>query len=316
MSSQDREHFAWVEKYRPQTLDECILTEAVRATFQGILAQQDTPNLLLHGRAGTGKTTVAKALCRTLDVDTLVVNASQTAGIEHIRSAVANFCSAISIDGRRKYVILDEADNLEVQSTQKLLRGFMEEFSRQCGFILTANYPARIIPAIHSRCSLVDFRIPTKERPILATAFAKRVMDILVKENVKYSRPVVLGVVQMFFPDFRRTLNELQRFSATGELSEAILSQLSNKDVAELMTALKSKEFTPVRKWMTDHNDMDETAFYDMLTEHLPDKVEPDSIPQMMVLLADYSYKAAFAANKQLNALACLLEVQHDGRFK
>jgi DNA polymerase III delta prime subunit len=314
--TQDREHFAWVEKYRPKTLDECILTESVRQTLNGILAQKDTPNLLLAGKAGTGKTTVAKALCRTLDVDTLIVNASQTSGIEHIRSTVADFASALSFDGRRKYAILDEADNLEAGSSQKYLRGFMEEFSRQCGFILTANYPARIIPAIHSRCSMVDFRIPSKERPVLATAFAKRVMDILAKESVTYSRPVVLGVVQMFFPDFRRTLNELQRYSATGELSEAILSQLSDKDVAELMDAIKSKEFLPLRKWLTAHEDMDETGFYKMLEDHLPNRVEAESIPQMMVLSADYGYKAAFAANKQLNALACLLEIQNDGRFK
>jgi DNA polymerase III delta prime subunit len=311
-----REHFAWVEKYRPQTLDECILTESVRQTFIGILSKKDTPNLLLFGKAGGGKTTVAKALCRTLDVDTLVINASETSGIEHLRGLVKDFCSSISLDGRRKYVILDEADNLEAGSSQKYLRGFMEEFARQCGFILTANYVNRIIPALQSRCSAVDFRIPTKERPAIATAFAKRVMDILTKENVTYDRPVVLGVVQMYFPDFRRTLNELQRFSATGTLSEAILSQFSDKDVAELLAALKSKEFTPLRKWLTTHEDMDESAFYTMLYDHLPNKVEPESIPQMMVLTADYGYKAAFAPNKQLNALACLLELQNDGRFK
>ncbi len=314
--SQQRELFAWVEKYRPQTLDECILTESVRQTFGGILAQKDTPNLLMHGKAGVGKTTVAKALCRMLDVETLVINASETAGIDHLRNNVKDFCSSISLDGRRKYVILDEADNLNADSSQKYLRGFMEEFSRQCGFILTANYVHRIIPALQSRCSTVDFGIPAKERQDMKAAFAKRVIDILTKEHVTFDRPVALGVVQKYFPDFRRTLNELQRFSATGTLSEAVLSQFSDKDVADLMAALKGKEFSALRKWLANHEDMDETAFYTMLYDHLPAAVESDSEPQMMVLCADRAWQAAFAPNKQLNALACLMELQNDGRFK
>lgn len=313
--SEAREHFAWVEKYRPKTLADCILPEATKQTFAGILAKGDTPNLLLHGKAGVGKTTVAKALCNELDADVMVINASDDNGIDLIRHRIKDFASSMSLDGRRKYVLLDEADQL-TPAAQPALRSFIEEFARQCGFIFTANYPARIIPALHSRCSLVDFKIPASERPVLATAFAKRVIDILTKEHVTFSKPVVLGVVQMYFPDFRRTLNELQRYSASGTLSEAILAQLSDKDVADLIVALKSGEYTPLRKWVTSHEDMDETAFYRMLFDVLPNKVEPDCVPTMVVLTADYNYKSAFAADKQLNALACLVELQAGGRFK
>jgi DNA polymerase III delta prime subunit len=312
-----REHFAWVEKYRPQTIDACILPENVRQTFLGVLTQKDTTNLLLYGLAGVGKTTVAKALCRTLDVETLVVNASETSGIEHLRTRVKDFATSMSLDGKRKYVILDEADNLEAQSSQKYLRAFMEEFSHQCGFILTANYVNRIVPAIQSRCSLVDFRIPTKERPKLIIAFGKRVMDILDKEHVTYSRPVVGGAVQMHFPDFRRILNELQRFSATGELSEAILSQMSDKDATDLIVALKTKEFNPLRKWIGDHEDMESSSFYDMLYNHVAVESKVESgLPTLILLMDHYQYEAAFAANKQLNALACLVELQAEGGFK
>jgi DNA polymerase III delta prime subunit len=310
-----REHFAWVEKYRPQTLDECILPTAVKQTFEGILAQQDTPNLLLHGRAGTGKTTVAKALCRTLDADTLVINASDTNGIALVRDAIPDFASSMSLDGKRKYVILDEADQLTF-AAQPALRSQIEIFARQCGFIFTANYPSRIIPALHSRCSLVDFKIPTAERPVIAAAFAKRVFDILNKEGVKFDQKIVLGVIQMYFPDFRRILNELQRFSSSGTLSEAILSQLTDKEITEVFAALKTKEFTPLRKWVYSHEDMDPAAFYRTLSDNIWTRVEPDCLPTMVLLIADYDWKSALCADKQLNALACLVELQNDGRFK
>lgn len=309
-----REHFAWVEKYRPQTLDECILPDAVKQSFVGMLTKKDTPNLLLTGGAGVGKTTVAKALCHMLDVDVLVINASDESGIDTVRTTIKDFASSMTLDGRRKYVILDEADMMTF-TAQPALRALTEEFSRQCGFIFTANYPARIIPALHSRCSLVDFTIPLKERATLAIAFAKRAIDILTKEGVTFNQQVALGAVQMYFPDFRRTLNELQRFSATGTLSEAILSQFSDKDIADLVTAIKSKEYGPIRTWVVSH-DMDATAFYRMLFDHLPNKIEPECLPTMVCLIADYNYKAAFAADKQLNALACLVELQSEGRFK
>lgn len=311
---QAREQFAWVEKYRPQTLEECILPKDVWETLRGIVKQQDTTNLLLAGRAGTGKTTVAKALVRELDADALVINASDENGIDTLRFKIKDYASALTLDGKRKYVILDEADNL-TGPMQTALRAFIEEFAHSCGFILTANHSNRLIPPLHSRCSFVDFKIPSAERPTLATAFAKRAMEILKAESVTFNQKVVLGVIQMFFPDFRRVLNELQRYSATGELSEAILTQLSDKDVADLFKALKSQEYSKVREWIALHEDMDESQFYRMLFDHVPQRVDSSCLAEMIVLMADYSYRSAFAADKQLNALACLLELM-GAKFK
>lgn len=314
---QQREFYVWVEKYRPQTLDECILPIAVKQSLQGILKQQDTTNLLLTGKAGTGKTTVARALVQQLGAESLVINASEENGIDVIRHRVKDFASSYSLDSDgRKFVILDEADYLHPQSTQPALRAFMEEFSSTCGFILTANFPSRIIAPLHSRCSTVDFKIPAKERPTIALAFMNRAMEILTLEGVTYTPAVVAEVVKLYFPDFRRVLNELQRFSATGELSDAILAQLTDKDVAELFDALKKKEFSTVRKWVATHEDMDSTAFYRMLTENVPKRVESDSLPHLIVLMADYSYRAGFAADMQLNSLACLVEIMSEARWK
>ncbi len=310
-----REHFVWVEKYRPQTLDECILPASIRQTFSGILSQKDTPNLLLTGRAGVGKTTIAKVLCEMLDVNYLLINASDARGIDVIRGIIKDFASSMSLDGRRKYIILDEADML-TYAAQPALRSMMEEFARQCGFIFTANYPARIIPALHSRCSLVDFKIPVAERPGIVTAFKKRAIDILTKEGVTFNPKVVLDVVMMRFPDFRRTLNELQRFSMTGTLSDAILSQLSDKVVDELFVALKTNEYMPIYKWVYANEDMESAAFYHTLSTNLLARVAPEGLDQMTLIIGDYDWKSALCTDKQINALSCLVELQHDGRFK
>lgn len=311
-----REHFVWVEKYRPQTLAECILPSAVKSTLQGILDTGDTSNLLLAGRAGTGKTTVARALVRDLDADALVINASEENGIDVLRTKIKDYASSFSLGEGRKYVILDEADYLHPASTQPALRAFMEEFSATCGFILTANFPQRIIPPLHSRCSIVDFKIPSKERPAIASAMMARTMDILKKENVTADPKIVAEVVKLYFPDFRRTLNELQRFSSTGTLSDAILSQLTDKDVEELFAALKSKDYSIVRKWVALHDDMDAAAFYRMLADNMPKRVTPESLPEIIVQMADYSYRSAFCADQQLNQLAALTEIMHSGNFK
>jgi len=311
-----REHFVWVEKYRPQTLDECILPTSVKATLQGALNQQNLTNLLLVGRAGTGKTTVARALVRQLGADALVINASEENGIDVIRGKIKDFASAMSLDGNRKYVILDEADYLHPQSTQPALRAFMEEFAKSCGFILTANFPQRIIAPLHSRCSIVDFKIPALERPGLMTAFWGRAMEILKLENVKHDPKIVSQVVALYFPDFRRVLNELQRFSAGGELSAAILSQLTDKDITELFNALKAKDYNAMRKWVVTHEDMDATAFYRMMGTHVPKQVDLSSLPELIVQLADYGYRAAFCADAQLNTLACLVEVMSAAKWK
>jgi DNA polymerase III delta prime subunit len=311
-----REHFVWVEKYRPQTLDECILPVSTRQTLDGILKQQSTPNLLLSGRAGTGKTTVARALVRELDADALIINASDENGIDVLRNKIKDYASSFSLDAQRKYVILDEADYLNPQSTQPALRAFMEEFAQTCGFILTCNLPQRIIPPLHSRCSLVDFKIPATERAGIAGKMMTRCADILKTEGVAFNLKTVAEVVKLYFPDFRRTLNELQRFSGTGTLSDAILSQMTDKDVAELFVALKSKDYGAVRKWVALHDDMDAAAFYRMLTDQMPKQVVTESLPEIIVQMADYSYRSAFAADQQLNALACLTEIMHSGQFK
>ena len=310
-----REQFVYVEKYRPQTIADCILPTAVRATLEGILQQQDTPNLLFHGRAGVGKTTVARALCRQLDADTMVINASEEGNIDMLRTNIRDFASACSLTGGRKFVILDEADYL-TPATQPALRTFMEEFAGQCGFILTCNYPTRIIPALHSRCSLVDFKIPADEKTAVAAAFFTRVLDILTTEQVVYNAKVVRQVVVNYFPDFRRILNELQRYSSTGELSDAILAQLSDQDVSTLFDAIKKKEFTGLRKWLTAHEDMDETAFFRMLTEQVIARIDGSCVAEAIILMADYNARSGYSADKQLNQLAALVELQKGGVWK
>jgi DNA polymerase III delta prime subunit len=313
---EQREHFAWVEKYRPHTLDECILPTSVKQTLMSAVQQKDTTNLLLVGRAGTGKTTVARALVRELGADALVINASEENGIDVIRGKIKDYASTMGFSGGRKYVILDEADYLHPQSTQPALRAFIEEFSKTCGFILTANFPQRIIAPLHSRCAIVDFKIPSSERATVAAAFAKRVMDILTKEGVTFDKKVVQQVVALYFPDFRRVINELQRFSAGGALSEAVLSQITDKDVAELFGALKSQDFGVVRKWVALHDDMDSAAFYRMLTERIPKEVCESSLAEIIVTMADYSYKSGFCADPQLNNLACLVEILHNAKWR
>ena len=313
---QTREFFVWVEKYRPQTIKDCILTKSGRASLEGILAQGDTPHLMLAGTAGTGKTTVAKALAADLDADTLVINGSLEGRLmDTLRTDIADFASGMSLTGKRKYIILDEADNIP-HTMQAALRGFMEEFAGQAAFIFTCNFPSRIIEPIHSRCSVVDFRIPDAEKTAIAMEYTKRTFEILKAESVKYNPQIVLGVVQMYFPDFRRVLNELQRFSATGELSEAILSQLSDKDVTDLFIALKAGKFDVIHKWNVDHSDMDEAAFYHMLSTQIIDRVVASSLPETIIMIGDYNYRSALAADKSLNQLACLLELMKGAQFK
>ena len=306
---QTREFYVWVEKYRPQTIDDCILPPAVMHSLRGILEKQDTPNLLFCGKAGTGKTTVARALATDMNMDVLMINASDENGIDVLRSKLKDFASSMSFEGKRKMIILDEADYLHPTSTQPALRAFMEEFSSTTCFILTCNHPNRIVAPLHSRCSVVDFGVPKADRPSVMTQFAKRAFQVLDLEGVTYDKRLVMEVLRVYFPDFRRVLNELQRFSGGNELSREVLSQLSDKDVAELFATLASRDFNRLRKWIAQHDDMNESAFYRMLSEQLPSRLSPTDLPNSILLLADYSYRVAFAADKSLNMLACLVDL-------
>ena len=306
----------WVEKYRPTTIDDAILPSELKTTFQKFVQNGQSPNLLLSGSAGCGKTTVAKAMLEQLGCTYMMINGSEESGIDVLRNKIKNFASTVSLEGGRKYVILDEADYLNPQSTQPALRGFIEEFSKNCGFILTCNFRNRIIEPLHSRCSTVEFRIPAEEKPQLAMDFMKRCGNILDSENVKYNKKVVASLIQKFFPDWRRVLNELQRYSASGEIDAGILVNLSEDSVKELLSFLKNKEFTNVRRWIVNNLDNDPSRIYRRIYDSLYDNLDNRTIPNAVLVLADYSYKSAFVADQEINLLACMTELMQNCEFK
>ena len=306
----------WVEKYRPNTIADAILPSELKTTFSKFVTNGECPNLLLSGSAGCGKTTVAKAMLEQLGCTYMMINGSEESGIDVLRNKIKNFASTVSLEGGRKYVILDEADYLNPQSTQPALRGFIEEFSKNCGFILTCNFRNRIIEPLHSRCSTVEFRIPAEEKPQLAMDFMKRCGNILDSENVKYNKKVVASLIQKFFPDWRRVLNELQRYSASGEIDAGILVNLSEDSVKELLSFLKNKEFTNVRRWIVNNLDNDPSRIYRRIYDSLYDNLDNRTIPNAVLVLADYSYKSAFVADQEINLLACMTELMQNCEFK
>ena len=306
----------WVEKYRPSNINDAILPFELKQTFQQFVDNKTCPNLLLSGSAGCGKTTDAKAMLEELGCTYMMINGSEESGIDVLRNKIKNFASTVSMDGNRKYVILDEADYLNPQSTQPALRGFIEEFSKNCGFILTCNFRNRIIEPLHSRCSTIEFRIPSEEKPQLAMDFMNRCEDILQKEEVKYDKKVVASLIQKFFPDWRRVLNELQRYSSGGMIDAGILVNLSEDSIKELITFLKSKEFTNVRRWIVNNLDNDPSRIYRRIYDSLYDNLVPTTIPHAVVILADYSYKSAFVADQEINLLACMTELMSQVKFK
>ena len=306
----------WVEKYRPQTILDCILPNELKSTFQQFVENEEIPNLLLTGTAGVGKTTVAKAMLEEIGCTYMMINGSEESGIDTLRTKIKNFASTVSMDGKRKYVILDEADYLNPQSTQPALRGFIEEFSRNCGFILTCNFRNRIIEPLHSRCSTVEFRIPNEQKPKLAMNFMKRVQDILEKENVTYNEKVVADVIGKFFPDWRRCLNELQRYSATGSIDAGILVNLSDTSIKELVSFIKDKDFKSCREWVVHNLDNDPHRIYRRIYDSLSGNVPDSAIPHCVLILGDYSYKSAFVADQEINLLACLTEMMTSVQFK
>ena len=310
------EDFLWVEKYRPKTIEECVLPDALKQTLSEFISKGDIPNLILSGGPGVGKTTAAKAMLDELGLTYMFINGSEESGIDVLRTKIKNFASTVSLHGGRKYLILDEADYLNPQSTQPALRGFIEEFHKNCGFILTCNYKNRLIPPLHSRCSVVDFTVPKSEKKELAEQFFRRVMNVLVIEEVKFEPKAVAEVINKFFPDWRRVLNELQRYSVSGKIDAGILVDISEVNIKELMQSMKQKEFTNVRKWIVNNIDNDPTRLFRRLYDNLYDYMDGSSIPHVVVILGEYQYKAAFVADQEINMLACLTEIMARGKFK
>jgi DNA polymerase III delta prime subunit len=308
--------FLWVEKYRPKVVKDCVLPKDTKTTLEEFITQDDVPNLILTGGPGVGKTTAAKAMLNELGCTTIVINGSMNGNIDTLRTEIKNFASTISFDGKRKYVILDEADYLNPQSTQPALRNFMEEYSKNCGFILTCNYINRIIDPLQSRCSVIDFTIPKEHKQQQAADFFTRTCDILDKESVKYDKKVVAEVVKKYFPDFRRTLNELQRYSANGSIDTGILSSFTDKNIERLIETLKTKNFTAMRKWVGQNMDHEPARIMRQVWENSIDTMDPTSIPQLVVTLADYQYKAAFVADQEVNLVACLAEIMINCEYK
>ncbi len=308
--------FLWVEKYRPKTIEECVLPAELKDNFNQVLKQGELQNMLLTGTAGTGKTTAAKALCHELDLDYLLINGSEESGIDTLRNKIKHFASTVSLQGGYKVVILDEADYLNPQSTQPALRGFIEEFSANCRFILTCNFKNRIIEPLHSRCTTIEFNIPKKEAERLASVMMARLMLILDDEGVGYEPPVLAELIMKHMPDWRKVLNELQRYSVSGKIDAGILVQLSDVSLQSLMTFLKEKNFKQVRKWVAENMDSEPAALYRKIYDNMNDHVESASIPQLVLILADYQYKNAFVADHELNTVACLTEVMAGVKFK
>ena len=308
--------FLWVEQYRPKTVDECILPQTLKNTFIKFVEQGNVPNVILSGGPGVGKTTIAKAVLDEIGATYMMINGSEESGIDVLRTKIKNFASTVSLEGGRKYLILDEADYLNPQSTQPALRGFMEEFHKNCGFILTCNYKNRLVEPLHSRCSVVDFTIPTSEKPKLAAEFMERVIEILNIENVKYDKMAIAEVINKHFPDWRRVLNELQRYSSSGSIDAGILVDIAEINIKELMHSMKNKEFTNVRRWVVDNLDMDHVRLYRSIYDSLYTFLDHSSIPHAVVILAEYQYKAAFSADQEINLLACLTELMARGKFK
>jgi len=311
-----QKQYLWVEKYRPQTTKECILPKDIKKTFQDIVDTGEMQNLLLSGGAGCGKTTIAKALCNELDCDYIMINCSEDGNIDTLRTKIRNFASTVSISGGKKVVILDEFDYSNAQSTQPALRGFIEEFAGNCRFILTCNFKNRIIEPLHSRCTCVEFRIPNSEKPNLAGQFLERMKEILGQEQVSYSEAVLAELIMKHFPDFRRVINELQRYSVAGTIDEGILTQLGEVNLKKLVTSMKEKDFTNVRKWVVENLDNDQTQIFRKIYDTLYDYMAPQSIPQAILVLSEYQYKSAFVADQEINLTACLVELMMGCEYK
>lgn len=308
--------FLWVEKYRPSKIDECVLPTSLKKVFNEMVSTKQLPNMLFSGTAGVGKTTVAKALCNELELDYIIINGSEEGNIDTLRGKIKQFASSVSLQGGYKVVILDEADYLNPQSTQPALRGFIEEFSNNCRFIMTCNFKNRIIEPLHSRCSVYEFAIPNDQKPAIAGMFFKRLMDILTAENVAFDKAVLAQLVERYFPDWRRVLNECQRYSVSGSIDAGVLVNLGDNNVKSLMDKLKGKDFKGMRQWVVNNIDTEPQAIFRAVYDKMADHVQPQSIPQVVLILADYQYKNAFVADHEMNVVACMTEIMAGAEWK
>lgn len=310
------QEYLWVEKYRPQKIDDCVLPQSLKNTFKEFIASGELPNFLFCGGAGVGKTTVAKALCNEIGAEYLFINGSEESGIDVLRTKIKGFASSVSLTNAKKVIILDEADYLNPNSTQPALRAFIEEFSNNCRFIFTCNYKNRIIDPLHSRCSVIDFKIENNEKQAIAASFFKRASNILSQENIEFDQKVVAELITKYFPDYRRILNELQRYSVSGRIDSAILLNVTEESFKELIKNMKDKNFTEVRKWVAKNSDSDSINIFRQLYDSAFTVMETASIPQLVLILADYQYKAAFVADHELNLIAALTEVMAQCKMK
>jgi len=311
------DQFLWVEKYRPQKIDDCVLPQALKDTFKQYITQGELPSFLFSGTAGVGKTTVAKALCNEIGAEYILVNGSDEGrSIDVLRTTIKGFASTVSLTDAKKVVIVDEADYMNAQSVQPALRSFIEEFSGNCRFIFTCNFKNRIIEPLHSRCAVIEFKIDSKDKQEIAATFFKRAVSILKQENIEFDPKVVAELITKHFPDYRRILNELQRYSVSGKIDSGILLNMSEESFKDLVKLLKDKNFTEVRKWVAKQTDADTTSLFRELYDTASVNMDPNSIPQLVLTLADYQYKAAFVADHELNIMAALTEVMANCKFK
>jgi replication factor C small subunit len=307
--------FLWVERYRPHTVADCILPDRIKKVFQSYVDTKSIPNLMLTGSAGVGKTTVAMAMCEEIGVNHLFINSSEERGIDMLRTKIKGYASTISLTGGRKVIILDEADYLTPEA-QAGLRGAIEEFSENCTFIFTCNFKSRLIDALHSRCSVIDFSLQPDEKPKMALHLFKRLENVLKQEGVDYDKSVLQQIVGKFFPDYRRTLNELQRYCSNGALDAGTLAQISDvRKISELVGFLKEGNFSEMRKWVVVNSDIEPARIYRKIYDSLYEYFKPESIPQAVVILAKYQYQSAFVADQEINLVACLTEIMVDCEY-